>query len=73
MLPSRLPTLDPATSVNDVLQRWPSAVTALNAFGVDTCCGGGDSLTEAAAQAGVTVDDLLGAIAEAVAADRGEE
>jgi regulator of cell morphogenesis and NO signaling len=73
MLPSRLPTVDPGTSVNDVLRRWPAAVTALNAFGVDTCCGGGDSLTEAAAQAGVSVDDLIGAITEAIGTEQGEQ
>jgi regulator of cell morphogenesis and NO signaling len=73
MFPSRVPTIDPALSVNDVLHRWPAAVTALNAFGIDTCCGGADSLTEAAAQAGVSVDDLIGAIADAAAVDRGEE
>jgi regulator of cell morphogenesis and NO signaling len=73
MLPSRIPTVDPALSVNDVLRRWPAAVTALNAYGIDTCCGGADSLSEAAAQVGVSVDDLIGAIADAVAVDRGEQ
>jgi len=72
MLPSRVPTIDPALSVNEVLRRWPGAVTALNAYGVDTCCGGANSLSEAAAQAGVSADDLIGAIADAVAVDRGE-
>jgi iron-sulfur cluster repair protein YtfE (RIC family) len=55
--------LDPSLSVNEVLARWPAAVAPLNALGVDCCCGGGASLREAAASAGVSLDDLLDALA----------
>jgi iron-sulfur cluster repair protein YtfE (RIC family) len=34
----------------------------MNAVGVDTCCGGARSLDEAAAHAGIAIDDLLFAI-----------
>jgi regulator of cell morphogenesis and NO signaling len=73
MLPSRVPTIDPGLSVNEVLRRWPGAVTALNAYGVDTCCGGAASLSEAAGQAGVSVDDLIGGITDALTVDRGDQ
>ncbi|MFL5581931.1 MAG: DUF542 domain-containing protein [Gemmatimonadaceae bacterium] len=55
----------PDLSVNDTLVRWPGAVRALNAFGIDTCCGGAASLREAAAEAGVPLDTLLAAVAGA--------
>ena len=57
----------PDMSVNDVLQRWPASVRALNALGVDTCCGGAASLEEAAADIGVPVFRLLDAIERALA------
>ena len=64
--------IDPALSVNDILRRWPAAVSALNAAGVDTCCGGADSLSVAAAQAEIPVADLIDAITSAITAERGE-
>jgi iron-sulfur cluster repair protein YtfE (RIC family) len=54
--------LDAALTVNEVLARWPAAIAPLNALGVDCCCGGGASLREAAADAGVPLDDLLDAL-----------
>ncbi len=72
MITSRsIPLIDPALSVNDILRRWPAAVSALNAAGVDTCCGGADSLSVAAAQVGMPVADLIDAITSAIAAERG--
>ena len=65
-----MPMIDPALSVNAILCRWPAAVSALNAAGIDTCCGGGDTLSVAAAQAGIPIADLVDAIREAVAKDR---
>lgn len=41
------------------------AVTVLNAYGIDTCCGGGDSVAEAAACDGIDLDELLEALREA--------
>jgi len=52
-------------SVNDVLSRWPAALPSLNAFGIDTCCGGSDSLADAAREAGVAVNTLWNAIVSA--------
>ena len=51
--------IDARLSVNDVLRRQPGAVRVLNAFGIDTCCGGAASLDEAAREAGVAVEDLV--------------
>lgn len=72
--PATTDRIDPSLSVNETLRRWPAAVMALNAFGVDTCCGGAASLAQAAADADVPLDDLLdGVRAAARAGSRGAE
>jgi len=60
--------IDPLESVNDLVRRLPDALPVLNAFGLDTCCGGALSLADAARANGLAVDDLLDAIRAAVAA-----
>ncbi|WP_243030370.1 DUF542 domain-containing protein [Thermus altitudinis] len=47
------------TTVNEILQRHPEAVKLLNGMGIDTCCGGADSLEEAARQAGKEPEEVL--------------
>lgn len=61
--------LDPAQSVNEILRRWPAAIAPLNAFGIDTCCGGGASLAVAAAHAGVPLAAVLAAVATSTGGD----
>ena len=58
-------------SVNEILRRWPSAVAALNAYGLDTCCGGALSLADSAAEAGVPVTALVEAVEKARAGEAG--
>jgi regulator of cell morphogenesis and NO signaling len=60
--------LDPAMTVDHVLLTYPCTVTAFNAFGVDTCCGGGASLEGAAMRAQITPRALLAALDGAIAA-----
>ncbi|WP_243090241.1 DUF542 domain-containing protein [Thermus neutrinimicus] len=50
------------TTVNEVLQRYPEAVSLLNELGIDTCCGGADPLEEAARQAGKNPEEVLTAL-----------
>ena len=35
------PRIDPSLTVNEILLRYPAAVTVINAYGIDSCCGGG--------------------------------
>lgn len=63
-------TVDAELSINEVLRRWPAALPALNALGIDTCCGGADSVSAAADRAGVSVASLVDAIARAIAPAR---
>lgn len=60
---------DATWSVNDVLRRYPDAVGVFNELGVDACCGGANSLADAARDAGVALDELLERVGEAVAAN----
>lgn len=58
--------INPEWSVNELLLRHPETARVLNERGVDTCCGGGDSLAEAARAGDGDLDALLGALAAAV-------
>ena len=68
-------TIDLAWSVNELLDRRPASVAVLNAFGVDTCCGGALTLEEAALDANVPPRELLAALERATqhAAPRTED
>jgi regulator of cell morphogenesis and NO signaling len=54
--------LDPTLTINDVMARWPQTVQLLNVLGVDTCCGGGETLRDAARHAGIPLTVLLAAV-----------
>lgn len=58
--------IDPAITVNDVMACFPASIAVLNALGIDTCCGGMESLRDAATEAGVALPVLLAAIEHAV-------
>lgn len=69
---SRAATLDSSLSVNETLCRWPVAIRVLNAFGIDSCCGGAVSLRDAAAGVGLAPDELVSVLRYAVAHDGGD-
>ena len=54
---------DPALSVNELLRRHPAAASVLTAYGIDSCCGGGMALSDAADAEGVDLPALLAALA----------
>ena len=51
--------IDPACSVNDVIARYPATIAVFNKFGLDTCCGGGAPIADAARRDGADIDALL--------------
>lgn len=51
-------TLRPDLTVNDLTRHRPAALPVLAALGIDTCCGGGETLAHAAARAHLTFDQL---------------
>ena len=60
------PELSASLSVNALIEWYPSVLPVLNAFGIDTCCGGADSLEVAARAAHVRLDDLMAGLSAAV-------
>ena len=71
MMDATMTTIDLAWSVNELLRRVPRSVAVLNAFGVDTCCGGALTLEEAAIEANVPPTELLIALDRARRAEGG--
>ncbi len=55
------------TTVNGTIARCPEAIAVLNRFGIDTCCGGGMSISDAARAQGLDPSILLEAIRQTAA------
>ena len=60
--------IDSNLTINAVVQRYPAALGVFNARGLDTCCGGGLPVAEAARRHGLDLQELLTAL-ELVAAE----
>lgn len=58
---------DPALTVNQIIRLHPATVEVFNRFGIDACCGGAVPPAKAAERDGVSPDELMGALATAVA------
>lgn len=58
--------LDPAQTINEIVARHPESIAVFNRFGMDTCCGGGVSVEEAARRDGLDVDQILSALRDAM-------
>ena len=52
-------TIQPDLTVNKLLLARPDFLPILSAAGIDTCCGGAETLERAAACAGLDWDELL--------------
>lgn len=62
------PEIDQTLRVDDALRLYPAAAgRVFNAFGIDTCCGGGRTLRAAAAEDDVGYDALIEALAVVIA------
>lgn len=61
--------IDPAWTVHELVRSRPETLAVLQSYGVDTCCGGTRTLTEAAKLAGLDAATVLHAL-EAVSFDR---
>jgi regulator of cell morphogenesis and NO signaling len=58
--------LDPTMTINEIVVLYPQAIPVFNRLGMDTCCGGGVALNEAAHRDGLDLDALLGDLRDAV-------
>jgi regulator of cell morphogenesis and NO signaling len=52
--------------INDVIRQYPATIAVFNAFRVDSCCGGGQSIERTSGADGVDVTSLLAALNAAV-------
>jgi len=56
-------------TVAEIARRSPAALEVMKAMGINHCCGGHLTLTEAAAAAGVSVDKVRQAVEKAAGAE----
>ncbi len=54
--------------INTVIKEYPQTISVFNRFGVDACCGGGQSIEQTATADGVDIEALLVALNEAAQA-----
>ncbi len=62
------PVLDPTLTVNEMMAQDARTIAVFNQFGMDTCCGSGVPIADAARRDGVALDVLLAALRSAVGA-----
>ena len=60
--------LDERCTIDAVIAKYPASVFVLNAMGIDTCCGGSESIAAAAKHAHVNPDVLLSSLQAAIRA-----
>lgn len=58
--------LDRSMTINEIIARHPQTMCVFNEFGLDTCCGGGVPLEEAARRDGLDADSVIAALQKAV-------
>jgi regulator of cell morphogenesis and NO signaling len=58
--------IDTNVSVNQMVARHPETMPVFNRFGLDTCCGGGAPIAEAARRDGADLNELVKALADAL-------
>jgi regulator of cell morphogenesis and NO signaling len=60
--------IDFTLTINDIVARHPETVAVFNRLGMDTCCGGGVPVDEAARRDGLDPDGVRASLLSAVAA-----
>jgi regulator of cell morphogenesis and NO signaling len=61
--------IDPSLTINEIVARHPETIPVFNRFGLDTCCGGGVRVDEAAQRDGVDLETLRAALNQAIAGE----
>lgn len=71
---STVPTIsiDPTWTINETVARFPATLTVFDAAGLDSCCGGGHEIKEAARRHGLDLEPLLNGLRAAAAGARRE-
>lgn len=60
--------IDPALTINEIVAAHPQTMAVFNQFGLDTCCGGGVRVDEAARRDGIDADAVIAALQTVLAA-----
>ena len=60
--------IDPSVTVRETMARHPEMKIVFARFGVDTCCGSGVPIIDAAHRDGADLDELLRALRDTLAA-----
>ncbi len=58
--------IDTVSTVNEIVARYPETIAVFNRFGIDSCCGGGALLVDAARRDSADPDALVAALQEAI-------
>lgn len=61
--------IDPTMTVKETMARYPNAENVFNLFGVDTCCGSGVPIVDAAHRDGAELGVLLAALRDAATSE----
>jgi regulator of cell morphogenesis and NO signaling len=59
---------DPALTINEIVAQYPETIPVFNRFGIDTCCGGGVRVDEAALRDGIDAKLVTAALNDVLAA-----
>jgi iron-sulfur cluster repair protein YtfE (RIC family) len=62
---SNVTELDPTMTVKETMERFPNTKHVFSHFGVDTCCGSGVPIVDAARRDGAELTVLLAALRDA--------
>lgn len=65
--PLKAVTFTPTQTLNEIVMLAPQTLPALQQMGLDTCCGGGLPLREAARRHNLDLDSVMQALQQAVA------
>jgi regulator of cell morphogenesis and NO signaling len=61
--------IEPSLTINAIVARHPETIRVFNRFGLDTCCGGGVRVDEAAQRDAVDLETLRAALNQAIAGE----
>lgn len=64
---TQIKQIDPTMTVKEIAARHPETVPVFHRYGMDTCCGGGVSVEEAAARDNLDLNEVLAALRKALA------
>jgi regulator of cell morphogenesis and NO signaling len=56
--------LDSSWTINEAIANFPETVAVFNAFGIDTCCGGDETIEAASRDGEVDLDALMARLQE---------